>query len=59
VSRRPPPQVGPKSESAYQLMEALFTRGGRVATPLRSMQQQPQDAAETEPAAVQDAAYAL
>ena len=37
------PQVGPKSESAYQLMEALFLRGSRVATPLVSMQQQPQE----------------
>ena len=28
--------VGPKSESAMQLMTALFSRGERVATPLRS-----------------------
>jgi uncharacterized protein with PIN domain len=31
--------VGPKSESAAQLMESLFLRGMRVATPLRSLRQ--------------------
>lgn len=37
AARPAAPQVGPKSESALQLMESLFAGRGAVATPLRAM----------------------